>query len=70
MSQGRFAEALPLLEKADAFWRGFDADNRWAGEASLWLAQCRRAYRRADKILSKSSLPPDNRLRKTRSDPE
>ena len=43
MRQGSFAEALPLLEKADAFWRSFDAGNRWAGEAALWLAKCKQA---------------------------
>ena len=37
LAKGNPATALPLLEEADRFWRGFDADNRWAGEAALWL---------------------------------
>ena len=47
MRQGRFVEALPLLEKADSFWRSFDAENRWAGEAALWLARCQQALKRS-----------------------
>ena len=80
MRQGRFVEALPLLEKADSFWHSFDADNRWAGEAALWLARCQQALkrsalaqqtlRRADSILSRSPLPGDNKLRKTLSYPD
>jgi tetratricopeptide (TPR) repeat protein len=47
MRQRRFAEALPLLEKADAFWRDFDPANHWANQASLLVAQCRRALKRS-----------------------
>jgi tetratricopeptide (TPR) repeat protein len=36
------AEALPLLEAADHFWREFDPGSRWAGEAARWLAAARR----------------------------
>jgi len=35
-------QALPKLERADTYWQQFDANNREAGEAALWLA---RAYR-------------------------
>jgi hypothetical protein len=34
------------LERADAFWRGFDAGNRASGEAALWLGRCRLALDR------------------------
>jgi serine/threonine-protein kinase len=46
MRQEKFAEALPLLEKADTFWRQFDAGNGWARETALLLARCRRALGR------------------------
>ncbi len=69
---GRAATALVPLERADAFWREFDADNRWAGEAALWLGRCylalgRRtdadaALERAESILARSPLPADTRL--------
>jgi serine/threonine protein kinase len=68
----RARDALPSLEEADAFWRGFDAENRWAGEASWWLARCyaalgRRgdaaaAYARARLILQGSPSSPDANL--------
>jgi eukaryotic-like serine/threonine-protein kinase len=64
LGQGRPAEGLPLLEEADRFWRGLDADNRWAGEAALWLGRCygalgrsadaRAALARADRILCRA----------------
>jgi eukaryotic-like serine/threonine-protein kinase len=41
------ALAVPLLERADAFWRGFDADNPRAGETAQWLATSYRASGRA-----------------------
>ena len=72
MGQGRLAEALPLLEAADRFWHEFDAENRWAGEAALWLGRCyaalgraadaRQALARAEKLLSRSPIPSDSRL--------
>jgi eukaryotic-like serine/threonine-protein kinase len=40
LAQRRPAEALPLLERADAFWRDFDADSAWGAEAASWLARC------------------------------
>ena len=43
MAQRRHDRAIGLLQEADAFWRGFDADNRAAGEAALWLARCHAA---------------------------
>jgi tetratricopeptide (TPR) repeat protein len=72
MYQGRAAEALPLLRQSDAFWRGFDSENRWAGEAAFWLAKCyaalgrdadaMQAYQRAVPILARSRLPGDAHL--------
>ncbi len=69
---GRPADALPLLEEADRFWRGFDAESRWAGEAALWLGQCYAALNRAgdarvtltraSRVLARSPLPEDARL--------
>lgn len=72
MGQSRPAEALPLLEAADRFWREFDAENRWAGEAAFWLGRCyaalgraadaRRALTRAERLLSHSPMPSDSKL--------
>jgi serine/threonine-protein kinase len=72
MTQGRPADARPLLESADAFWRDFDASNRWAGEAAFWLGRCyaglgrnadaARPSARARAILSRSPLPNDAKL--------
>jgi eukaryotic-like serine/threonine-protein kinase len=72
LAAGRAEEALPVLSEADAFWRGFDAENRWAGEAALWLGRCYaalgrraealRALKRAETILSRSLIPSDARL--------
>ncbi|HEY7725805.1 MAG TPA: serine/threonine-protein kinase [Anaeromyxobacteraceae bacterium] len=62
---GRPEEALRPLEEADAFWRGFDGESRWAGEAALWLGRCRaalgqrtesrRALARAERLLSRAA---------------
>jgi tetratricopeptide (TPR) repeat protein len=38
--QRRPAEALPLLERADAFWRDFDPESAWGAEAVTLLARC------------------------------
>ena len=72
MGQGRPAEALGLLEEADRFWRDFDPENPWAGEASLWLSDCyaalgrrresEEARKRAVEILSRSTDPAAVRL--------
>jgi serine/threonine protein kinase len=43
---GRARDALPLFEKADAFWRDFDGSSRWAGEAAWWLGRCYAALGR------------------------
>jgi serine/threonine-protein kinase len=65
-------EAAALLEQADRFWREFDPENRWAGEAALWLGQAQAAagrrreagaaLARAERILSRSPLPADATL--------
>jgi len=72
LAEGRTAEALTLLERADAFWREFDGGSRWAGEAALWLgrthaklgrvAESRAAFSRARTILLRSRMPLDARL--------
>lgn len=72
MGLGRPTEALPALESADAFWRGFDPESRWAGEAALWLGRClsalgrgseaERELARAARILARSPIPSDAKL--------
>jgi serine/threonine-protein kinase len=72
LAQGRAGDALALLERADAFWREFDAGNRWAGEAALWLGtayaelgkgvEAGAALSRARKLLAGSPIPIDARL--------
>jgi len=74
MGRDRPADAYPLLQAADTFWREFDADNRWAGEAALWLGRCHlalersadahAALNRAEKILARSPIPTDIELMK------
>lgn len=72
LAQRRPADALPFLEEADAFWRGFEDDSRWAGETSLWLglaykalgrdADAGPALSRARVRLSRSTIPSDSKL--------
>jgi len=72
MIRGDPATALTDLEEADQFWRALDADNRWAGEAALWLGRCYRALgrsqeastalQRAAGILAKSPIAIDRQL--------
>lgn len=72
LAQRKPAEALPLFEEADEFWREFDPGNRWAGEAALWLGRCyaalgrvresREPLERARTILSRSPLQADVKL--------
>ena len=38
---GRAADALPMLERADDFWRSFAADGQSAADAARALADCR-----------------------------
>lgn len=66
------ADARPHLVQADQFWRAFNAENRWAGEAALWLGQCERALghgaaarlaiERGRRLLEKSSFRSDRDL--------
>jgi serine/threonine protein kinase/Tfp pilus assembly protein PilF len=72
LALGGITRALDLLQEADAFWREFDADNRWAGEAAFWLSRALRAagrtseaneaLRRARRILERSPLRMDAHL--------
>jgi tetratricopeptide (TPR) repeat protein len=72
MRERNYADALPLLEKADRFWRDFDPQNRWAGEAAFWLGRCylalgrsahaHTALSRAETILARSPIPADRQL--------
>jgi tetratricopeptide (TPR) repeat protein len=72
LAHQRPGDALPWLEEADRFWRQFDRQSRWSGEASLWLgrayaaldrdADATPALARARAILSRSAIPSDSRL--------
>jgi hypothetical protein len=72
MQRHEYAAALPALQKADAFWREFSPDSRWAGEAALWLGKCLialdrtreggEALSRAQRRLATSPFPTDARL--------
>jgi tetratricopeptide (TPR) repeat protein len=42
MAQGNALQALPLFVQSEKFWRDFDADSRFAGEAAMWLGECRK----------------------------
>jgi tetratricopeptide (TPR) repeat protein len=41
MGLGKYEAALPLLEQAQAIWQDFDAQSRWAAEATSLVARCR-----------------------------
>jgi tetratricopeptide (TPR) repeat protein len=68
----RPAEALLLLQQADSFWRNFEADKRWAGEAAFWLARAnealgrkadaKRDFTRAIDLLTNSPIAQDRKL--------
>ncbi len=45
LAHGNPAKALPPLEQADLFWRGFDPTNRSAMAAADWLARAKAARR-------------------------
>jgi tetratricopeptide (TPR) repeat protein len=72
LALGDAQRALEPLHDADAFWRTFDPDNRWAGEAALWLGRCLLTLGRTDEarvvlarsagILANSPLPSDAKL--------
>jgi serine/threonine-protein kinase len=65
-------DALAPLQQADAYWREFDADSRWAGEAAYWYArgltavgrgaEARTHYTRAARLLARSAFPGDAQL--------
>jgi serine/threonine-protein kinase len=69
MGGANHAGAAPLIERADAFWRNFAPESRWAGESALWLGRCygalgrgteaREHLERARRILSHSPFPAD-----------
>ena len=71
LAQGDVTHALPLLEKADAFWRARQIQGRWAGEAALWLSRAESAAGdtpkaradsgRAAALLANSPLDADKR---------
>jgi serine/threonine protein kinase len=72
LAQKKVPAARESLAAADDYWRGFDANNRGAGEAAYWLAQAHLAaaaradarieLARAAKILDTSPLPGDAKL--------
>jgi tetratricopeptide (TPR) repeat protein len=74
LQRGDYAAALRSAEAADLFWRDFDPENRWAGEAALWLGRCYlaldrgaeadEALSRAARVLSRSPIPSDAELRR------
>jgi len=43
LAAGRPAEAVPYLEQADGFWRGFDPTHPDSREAASWLSRARAA---------------------------
>lgn len=68
-----YVPALESARKADLAWRDFDPENRWAGEAALWLGRCylaqsrnadaEEALVRAERVLAGSPIPSDVKLR-------
>jgi tetratricopeptide (TPR) repeat protein len=72
MQRGEFAQALPDLQRAEAYWHERQPESRWAGEAELWLgrdllalghrAEARAALDRAAKLLGRSKTPADQGL--------
>jgi eukaryotic-like serine/threonine-protein kinase len=72
LDQGQTAEAVRLLAQADDYWRGYDPDNRSAGEAAYWHgralsaddqpARARESLARAAKILEVSVLAVDSAM--------
>ena len=45
LAQGEPTRALPLLRRADAFWRARRTEGRWGSEAALWLSRAEAASR-------------------------
>jgi serine/threonine-protein kinase len=73
LQRGNNERALQSAQEADRFWRGFDAENPSSGSAALWLGRCHlalgqqaaanEALGRAARLLSRSPIPSDVRLR-------
>jgi tetratricopeptide (TPR) repeat protein len=72
LAMGRPGQARALFEQADTFWRDFDPNSRWAGEAAFWLARAddalgqradaRREFTRAIDLLANSPITLDRKL--------
>ncbi len=72
LAENRPQTALTHARTADAYWRDLDPQNRWAGEAALWLgrsyhalgrkSEAAEALGRAEKILAASRIPIDRDL--------
>jgi serine/threonine-protein kinase len=45
------SRAIEYFTRSDTFWREFDADNRSAGEAALWLGRCQLALGREQEAV-------------------
>ncbi|MEZ5291335.1 MAG: serine/threonine-protein kinase [Vicinamibacterales bacterium] len=67
LQSGDASSAREFAERADAFWRQYEADSSWAGEAAYWLGRAREAtgapasaaeaLSRAKRTLRVSTLP-------------
>ena len=55
LARGAPQEALPLLSRADAFWRDFDPRNPAAAESTRWSSRARRAS--GQKTAARESPP-------------
>jgi eukaryotic-like serine/threonine-protein kinase len=69
LASGQPRDGLVMIQRADAWWQGFDPANRAAGEAAYWRAralaalgrrtEARAADARAAAVLAGSPLPGD-----------
>jgi serine/threonine protein kinase len=72
LEENRPEAAARYLQQADEFWQRVGPENRWAGEAALWLgralwaldkrSEARDAFARARPLLLASPLPGDRAL--------